>query len=278
MKKYLLMAVVATGLLFNAQAQTLKTPAPSPTQTVKQDFALAQVELSYSRPGVKGRKIFGDIVPFGKVWRTGANSATTITFGEDVLFGGKKVAAGKYGLLSIPGATEWTIILSKQLDVTSPAAYKEDQDVIRVTAKPMALPMLVENFMILFDDIKPNSANLELLWEKTGIAIPITVELDAKVMAQIDNLMNKDNKPYFNAGMYYMENGKDLNQSLTWFNKAIEQNPTAFWMHYQKAVCLSKMGKKQEAVASANKSIELAKVAKNDDYVALNEKLLATLK
>lgn len=276
-KKSLLLAALSVAIL-QADAQTLKMPAPSPSQTIKQDFALSAVEVSYSRPAMKGRKVFGDLVPYGKVWRTGANNATTISFGEEVMFGGKKVPAGKYGLLTIPGANEWTVILSKQLDVTSPAAYKEDQDVVRVMAKPIALPTAIENFLISFDEIKPNSMNLELLWDKTYVSVPITADIDSKIMAQIDNAMNKDNRPYFNSAMYYMEAGKDLNKSLAWFDKAIEQNPNAFWIYHQKANCLAKMGRKQDAIATANKSIDLARAAKNDDYVALNEKLLATLK
>src|SRR6478736_10444494 len=136
MRKLLIAAIAA--ILFSSTEAQLKTPAPSPPQTIKQDFGLATIELSYSRPGVKGRKIFGDLVPYGKVWRTGANNATTINFGEDVTIGGKKVAAGKYGLLTIPGETEWTFIITKQLDVTNPSAYKQDQDVVRVTSKPEA--------------------------------------------------------------------------------------------------------------------------------------------
>lgn len=277
MKKLFL--VLALGaMMYSTDAQTLKTPPPSPAQTVKQDFALSTVELSYSRPGVKNRKVFGDLVPYGKVWRTGANQATTITFGEDVMVGGKKVPAGKYGLLTIPDQNEWTIILTKQLDVTSPSAYKQDQDVVRVKAKPESLPFPIETFMMVFDDIKPSSMNLVVLWENTVVSLPITADVETKVMAQIDNLMNKDNRPYFNAGMYYMENGKDLNKAVSWFDKAIEQNPKAFWIYHQKANALAKLGKKQDAITSANKSIELAKEAKNDDYVALNQKLLATLK
>ena len=120
--------------------------------------------------------------------------------------------------------------------------------------------------------------DLIMLWERTAVRIPITSDVETKVMAQIDNLMNKDNRPYFNAAMYYMDNGKDINKALTWLDKAIEQNPKAFWIYHQKANALAKLGKKQEAITTANKSIELAKEAKNDDYVALNQKLLTTLK
>lgn len=275
MKKTLLTAIAACTLLMT-EAQ-LKTPAPSPTQTIKQDFGLSSIELSYSRPGMKGRKIFGDLVPWGKVWRTGANSATTLTFGDDVMIGGKKIPAGKYGLLTIPEKKEWTIIITKQLDVTSPAAYKEDQDVVRVMIEPMKMKDDVETFTMQFANIKPSSCELHLMWEETAVAIPITTDVESKVMTQIDQLMNKDNRPYYNAAMYYMDNGKDLNQALAWFDKAVEMQPTAFWIHHQRANCLAKLGKKEEAKAAAEKSKALAAEQKNDDYVKLNEKLLAEL-
>lgn len=278
MKKFLVTMVIAACFLQNTEAQQLQTPAPSPSTTVKQEFALSSVEVNYSRPAARGRKIFGDLVPYGKVWRTGANSATTISFGEDVTFGDKKIPAGKYGLLTIPDAGSWTIILSKQLDVTSPAAYKQDQDIARITVQSGNLPITIENFMIVFDNITSNSMQMNMVWENTGVSIPIKAAIEEKIMAQINDLMNKDNKPYFQSAMYYMENGKDLNTALGWFDKAIAQNPSAFWVQHQKANCLAKMGRKQDAIAAANKSIELAKVAKNDDYVALNQKLIASLK
>jgi len=275
MKKILFTAIAVFSLVIS-EAQ-LRTPAPSPSQTIKQDFGLSSVELSYSRPAMKGRKIFGDLVPFGKVWRTGANNATIITFGEEVTIGGTKVPAGKYGLLTIPDKKSWTIIISKQTDVTSPSAYKQDQDVVRVEAKTMDMNNAVESFTIQFADVKPTSCELHIMWDKTAVALPISVDVEKKVMAQIEQLMNKDNRPYFNAAMYYMENGKDLNQALSWFDKAVEMNPSAFWIHHQRANCLAKLGKKAEAKAAAEKSKELAAAAKNDDYVKLNEKLLAEL-
>jgi hypothetical protein len=278
MKRILFLSAFALSVAMTADAQTLRMPAPSPTQTLRQDFGLSTVELSYSRPGMRGRKIFGDLVPYDKVWRTGANQATVITFGEEVTIGDKKVPAGKYGLLTIPGKDNWTVIISKQLDVTSPAAYKQDQDVVRVTAKPFTLPFSVETFTISFDNIKSNSMEVGMLWDNIMVSFPVKTDIDTRVMAQINNVMNKDNRPYFNAAMYYMENGKDQAKALEWFDKAIEQNPEAFWVHHQRANLLAKMGRKQDAITAANKSIELAKKAKNDDYVALNEKLLATLK
>ena len=274
--KKVFFTLLAALCLITAEAQ-LKTPAPSPTQTVKQDFGLGSIELSYSRPVMKGRKIFGDLVPFGNVWRTGANSATLVTFSDEVTIGGKKVPAGKYGLLSIPNKDSWTLIISKQLDVTSPAAYKAESDVVRVDVNTMKLEEKTESFTIQFANVKPTSCELHIMWENTAVSLPISTDVDKKVMAQIDQLMNKDTRPYFNAAMYYMDNGKDLNQALSWFDKAVEMNAAAFWIHHQRANCLAKLGKKAEAKAAAEKSKELAAAAKNDDYVKLNEKLLADL-
>lgn len=265
---------------FAGQAQ-LKTPAPSPGQYIKQDFGLGTIELSYSRPAKKGRTIMGDLVPYGKVWRTGANQATTLTFSDEVTIGGTKIPAGKYGLVSIPGATEWTLIITKQLDITSPAAYKAENDVVQVKARPIKVATPAESFTIQFANISANQCELQILWDKTMVSLPITTDIDTRIMAQIDQLINGDGdeakKPYFAAAQYYLDNDKDLNKALEWFNKAADQNPKAFWVMYQKASCEAKLGKKQEAIASANKSIELAKEAKNDDYVTLNKKLLAKL-
>ena len=270
----------AAALLFAASvnAQNLVTPQPSPTQQVKQEFGLSSIELSYSRPAMKNRKVFGDLVPYGKVWRTGANGATTLTFGDEVTIGGTKIPAGKYGLLTIPDANEWTVIITKQTDVTSPAAYKQDQDVVSVKVKPETMPFSIESFTIMFNDVKPSSVNLELLWDNVYVTVPITTDIDTKINAQIKQIMEGDNKPYFQAAYYYIESGKNLDQAVAWLDKAIATNPDAFWMQYQKARALAKLGKKTEALAASNKSIELAKKAKNDDYVALNEKLQKELK
>ncbi|HLO80094.1 MAG TPA: DUF2911 domain-containing protein, partial [Chitinophagaceae bacterium] len=202
MKKLLISALFISGLMI-AQAQNIKTPAPSPSQNVKQEFGLGSIELSYSRPAMKGRKIFGDLVPYNAVWRTGANAGTTLTFSDEVIIGGTKVPAGKYGLLTIPGASEWTIIISKQTDVTSPAAYKQDQDVVRVKATPVTMPFEIESFTIMFSNVKANSLELGMMWDKSYVPLPITTDVESKVMAQIDAAMNKDNKPYFQSAMYY---------------------------------------------------------------------------
>lgn len=277
MKKTFLV-LFAVAMVSIAGAQTLKVPASSTGQTVKQEFGLGSIELSYSRPNTKGRTIFGDLVPYGAIWRTGANTATTLTFSDDVIIGDKKVSAGKYGLLTIPGAKEWTVIITKQLDVTSPSAYKQEMDVVRLSAQVQNLPSSIETFFIWFENVKSNEIDLNLLWEKTAVSFKIKQDIDSKIMGQIDNLMNKDNKPYFNAAMYYMDNNKDLAKASAWLDMATQQTPTAYWVWYQKARCLSLLGKKTEAKTIAMKSMELAKTAKNPDYVTLNEKLIASLK
>jgi hypothetical protein len=277
MKRVFLVAALM-GSLYASQAQPIRTPQPSVAQTVKQEFALGSVEVNYARPSKKGRAIFGDLVPYGAIWRTGANAATTITFSDEVIIGDKKVPAGKYGLLTIPDKSEWTVIITKQTDVTSPSAYKQDQDVARVKVAPVAMPLTVETFMITFDNATSSSIDMVMLWDQTAVSVPIKMEVDSKVMAQINNTMTKDNKPYFQAAMYYMENGKDLNQANAWFDKAIDQNPQAYWVYHQKANCLAKMGKKADAITVANKSLDMARAANNPDYVTLNQKLIASLK
>jgi hypothetical protein len=276
--KKILLGLATMAMISFTQAQGLKTPSASTSQTVKQEFGLGTIELSYSRPNTKGRTIFGDLVPYGAVWRTGANSATTLTFSDEVMIGGKKIPAGKYGLLTIPGASEWTIIITKQLDVTSPSAYKQDMDVVRVSTPVVAMPYAIESFMIFFENVNSNSLELMIIWEKTAVSLPIKIDIDSKIMSQIDNLMNTDNKPYFNAAMYYMDNNKDLNKAAEWLEKATSQSPNAYWVWYQKARCLSLLGKKSEAMTASKKSLELAIAGKNPDYVTLNEKLQASLK
>lgn len=277
MKKILLFAVFCGGVYFSQAQAQLKTPNPSVAQTIKQEFALTSIEVSYARPSMRGRRIMGDLVPYGAIWRTGANNATTISFADDVIIGGKTVPAGKYGLLTIPGASEWTIIISKQTNVTSPAAYKQDQDVVRVTATANQLPFPIETFMILFENATSNSIDLMMAWENTVVSFPISMEVDSKVMAQIDQAMKAEKPPYFQAAMYYLQNGKDVAKAAEWLDKATKAEPNAFWVWHQKANALAKLGKKAEAVAAAKKSIELAKAAQNNDYVELNNKLLATL-
>ena len=277
LKKITLTASVLFIVLMSV-GQSIETPQPSPTQSVKQNFGLSSITLNYSRPGIKGRKIFGDLVPFGKVWRTGANDATTIEFGDEVTIGGTKIPKGEYGLITIPDKDVWTVIITKQLDVTNASSYKPENDLARVTVKPMALKDPIESFTMQFANVKSASCDLQVMWETTAVVIPITTDVDEKVSAQIKEVMSKENHPYFQAAAYYQEKGKDLNQALAWFDKAVEQQPDAYWVHLQRANCLAKLGKKEEAKSASQKSRELAIKAGNDDYVKLNDKLMAQLK
>lgn len=277
MKKIALLLAFSYVLL-NCHAQ-VKIPAPSPTQIVKQDFGLSSIELSYSRPGLKGRKAFGEggIRPYDVLWRTGANDATTISFGDTVTIGGKEIPAGKYGLLTIPGKDEWIVIISKQTNVTSPADYKEADDMVRFNVKPATFPVNVETMTISFNDIQPNSCKLFIAWGNTIVHFSIITSVDDKVMASIDASMQSDKPAYFTSGVYYLENGKDINKAVDWLQKAVAQQPDAFWTQYQLAKALAKSGQKNAAKKAAQESIELAKKAKNDDYVVLNEKLIKAL-
>ncbi|MEO8567882.1 MAG: DUF2911 domain-containing protein [Ginsengibacter sp.] len=277
MKKSFLFFIICSCISIIGTAQ-VNMPAPSPTQTIKQDFGLSSIELNYSRPAIKGRKIFGELVPYGKMWRTGANGATRIKFGDDVVIGGQQVKAGEYALYTIPNENEWEIILNKGVDNGGLAGYKSAEDVTRFKVKSASLQAPVESFTMQFGDVKPSSTELLLRWENTVVSIPITTDVDSKVMAQINDLMNKDNRPYYQSALYYADNGKDLNQAIAWFDKAIEQNPKGYYIYYQKATALVKMGKKEEAKKVSQKSMDVARQEKNDDYVRLNEKLLASLK
>jgi len=190
-------AALSFGSL-NTQAQQLKVPAPSPLQTVKQNFALGDVTIEYSRPSVKGRVIFGDVVPFGKIWRTGANATTKITFSDDVKLEGNDVKAGTYGLYTVPNKDSWDIMLYKDLTLGGDVAeYKQENEVLRFKVKPTVLNGKVETLTINLGDITSTTANIELLWENTLVNIKLTTDIDAKVMKSIETAVGKDNRPYF---------------------------------------------------------------------------------
>jgi len=275
MKKVVVLLFVL--LSAGAFAQGIKTPAPSPTQTLKQDFALSSIEITYSRPAAKGRKIFGDLVPFGKIWRTGANAATKVTFGEDVKVGGMPVKAGSYAIYSVPTAGAWEIIINKGANNSGLTGYKTEDDVARFKVESMQLPMMIENFTIILGNLTASSADIQILWENTAVQIPVVADIDTKIMAQINTAMTVDSRPYFQAASYYFDNGKDMAKALEWANKAVEAQPTAYWVMHLKAKVQAKAGDKAGAKATAMKSMEMAKQAKNDDYVVLNQKLITTL-
>jgi tetratricopeptide (TPR) repeat protein len=271
MKKFILLASFAACLsLGSASAQSIPFPQPSPAATISQNFATSKIELSYSRPSAKGRKVFGEVVPFGKFWRTGANSATTINFGEDVKINGTDVKAGKYGLLSYPGESEWTIILTKDLTVTSEDAYKKENDVARFTVKTEKLNDYCETFTIELNNIRNDAADLVIKWEQTTVRLKIMSFYDDRITKQIGDVMGKDSRPYFGAANYYYENNKDLNQALVWVNKAVEANPKAYWVLLLKAKIQKGLKDYNGAIETSNKSIELAKEGTDEAYQKSN--------
>jgi hypothetical protein len=222
-------------LSFTSVAQ-LKTPQASPTQTLKQNFALNDITIEYSRPGVKGRVIYGDLVPFDKLWRTGANSSTKITFADNVKVEGNAVPAGTYSMFTIPGKTEWTIILNKNLSFGGTDGYKQEEDMMRFKVKPVAISDKIETFTINVADITSTTANIELVWEKTRVAFNVTASIDSVMMKNIETaLAPTDKRPYYQAATYYYDNNKDLNKALEWVNKAVELNPKAYYMAHTKA-------------------------------------------
>jgi hypothetical protein len=278
MKTKKLIGILALAIFslvrLNAQAQPLKVPAPSPLGTVKQSVALSEITIEYSRPSVKGREIFGDLVPFGKVWRTGANASTKITFGEDVKVEGNAVSAGTYALYTIPDKDEWTIILNKNLTLWGSDGYKQEEDLVRFKVKPSALTSKVEMLTFNVTDVTPSSANVELVWDLTRVAFNLTVEIDTKVMKDIETTMATDKRPYFQSATYYYENGKNMKQALTWVNKAIEQNPKAYWAILLKAKIQVELKDMIGANSSAQKVVTLAKEDGNDSYVKMAQNLM----
>ena len=277
MKKIFMSAIAIAGFAMLSTAQ-VKMPAPSPTQTVKQEFAIGNIELTYSRPAAKGRKIFGDLVPYNKIWRTGANAATKIVFSEPVEFGGKRIDTGTYVLYTIPGTDSWEIILNKGLKNWGIDGYKETEDVARITVSPYKLKKNVESFTMEFTDVKPENCVLEIKWAKTGVAIPIVANFRDKVRAQIETAMKGEKKPYWAAAQFYNEYDKNLPLALENATKAYEANKEAFWILIYKAKIQKEMGDKAGAMASSQKSMELAAAAKNDDYVKMNQDFQKTLK
>ena len=266
-------------------APRIDFPAASPAGMVKQRVGITDIEITYSRPGVKGRIIFGGknaLVPYGKVWRAGANSATKIVFSTPVKFGGVEVPAGTYGLFAIPGPDEWTIILNKIANQWGAYEYNAKDDVVRVTAKPVALATPIETFSIGINDLRNDSATLNLVWDQVRVPVKVEVDVVGKLVPQIEAAMAAPGKkPYFSAAMFYYENNLDLKQAAAWMDAAIAEQPQAYYMIYRKGLILAKMGDKTGAAAAANQSMELAKKDTSpagEEYVGLDETLISSLK
>lgn len=276
MKKSLFLIALSLYFLFdNPVLAQLKMPQVSSSQTVIQEFGLGRITVKYSRPNVKGRKVFSDLAPYGEVWRTGANTVTTIGFSDDITLDGREVKAGEYGLLTIPGKDTWTIILNKDAKQWGAYSYKEADDVLRFPAKATIVKDKTETFTIIFSDVTTNSAKLNLLWDNTKVSIGMLTDVDSKVMASIDEAMKGEKKPYMQAAIYYYDNGKDLSRALSWMNAVPAAEQKTPWYNYWKAKIQLKSGDKAGAIASAKAGLEIAKTMKNAEYVRLNSAVLA---
>lgn len=261
--------------LFGSASAQLNVPRPSPLSTVTQKVGLADVSITYSRPSAKGRKVFGDLVPYNKIWRTGANEPTKFSTNDTLKVEGKKLAPGEYAIYTIPSESEWTIIIGKN-PKSSAGDYKEGDEALSFKVKSSKNCSPVETFTIDFTDVTTGSANVAFMWSDTKVAFKIENEFDAKVMAEISQKMD-NSFIYYQAAAYYLETNRDLNLALEWVNKATEKD-AKFWQLHTKAKIQQKLKDCKGAIETAQKSIELAKAAKNDEYVKMNEKLIEECK
>lgn len=279
MRKQLSTLLLTTAVISSSFAQEMKLPSLSPKSTIHQEFSTSFIQIDYSRPSARGRNVFGDVVTYGQVWRTGANAATTVTFGEDVVIAGKTVKAGKYSLYTIPNKDQWEVIINENTGNWGAAGYDKDDDVVRLIVKTRSLKDPVQTFTINIENITLNSCEIELSWDKTKVAIPVVSNNDERISAYIEKGVNQPAVPYAQAAGYYYETGKNLDKAYEYINKAIEQNPKAFYLYYHKARIAQKLGKKDVAIEAALKSIELSKgTPYEEEYARNNDKLIKSIK
>ncbi|CAM4096040.1 DUF2911 domain-containing protein [Flavobacterium antarcticum] len=269
----LLMAVVcSTGF------SQVKTPQSSPKAVISQSVGLTDVSIDYSRPSAKGRTIFGDLVPFGKLWRTGANANTIITFSDDVMIDGKALPKGKYALYTIPKADMWDVIFYKDTDNWgNPENFDEAKVALKTTAKPQMSNNKLETFTVAMNNLDNNFAHLEISWEKTLVPVRIDFPTDKIAMASIDKALNGPTAAdYYAAGTYYFQSNGDMKKALEYVDKALGMSPQkAFWQLRQKSLIQAKLGDKKGAIETAKLSLAAAETAKNNDYVKMNKDSIA---
>jgi len=250
----------------------IKTPQPSPASKLIQTIGLTKATVEYSRPSMKGRAIFGGLVPYGELWRTGANKNTTITFSDDVVIDGQPLKAGSYAIYTKPGKQNWEIFFySDTNNWGTPKKWDDAKVVAKTTVQAFPIPINIETFTITFDDLTNNSALLGLMWEKAYVGIKIEVPTDAKAVKSIESVMSgPSGGDYFSAATYYHEAGKDLNKAKEWIDKAVAMDGDAFWVIRRQSLIYAKLGDKKGAIAAAKKSLAAAKKAGNNHYVKLN--------
>ncbi|WP_395052965.1 DUF2911 domain-containing protein [Flavobacterium sp.] len=279
MKKVIvLLALIIANFAIEAQ---VKTPQPSPKATVEQVVGLTTVTVEYSRPSTKGRTVFGDLVPFGKLWRTGANANTLISFGDDVTIDGKSLPKGKYSLFTLPKADNWEIIFYKTTDNWgNPEEWKETDVALRANAKPIMTDRKVETFTIGINNVSNDSGDLEISWEKTLVALKFDVPTQKTAIASITKaLAGPTAGDYFSSAQYFFQSNGDMNKALEYVNKAISLakvgEDVPFWHLRQKSLIQAKLNDKKGAIETAKLSLANATKAKNDDYVKMNNDSIA---
>lgn len=270
MKKLILLAISFLFAL-GTEAQ-IKAPQPSPVGKISQTVGLTDISIEYSRPSMKGRKIFGGLVPYNELWRTGANASTKITFSENVKIAGQELKKGTYAIFTIPGEKEWTIIVHKNLDHWGTDDYKQEEDVFRVMVKPVGLSAPVETFTMSVDNLKNASCDISMSWEKTSVSIPVSLGTDDAMVSSIKKAMDGPSAgDYYAAARYYHEENKDARQALEWVTKSLEKGGDKFWILRLKALLQAKTGDYAGAISTAERSSELAKKEDNADYPRMND-------
>ncbi len=276
--KKLLVGVFALIIGFSSQlnAQQIKFPAKSPSAMVKQTVGISDITVEYNRPSASGRVVFGEVVPFDKMWRTGANSATKMTFNSDVKIAGNLVPAGSYSFFAIPGKTEWTLILNKVANLSGTNGYSEKEDLMRFKVTPMNKMEKTETFTIDFANMKLDQTSIQLIWENTVVSFDVSLDYDAELTANIEKTMSKDARPFHQAAGYYYENKKDLKKALEWANKAVEMNPNAYWTLMLKANIQYELNDKKGAIATAEQVLKMPNV--DGAYTKIANDLIAKAK
>lgn len=276
MKKILLIAI-AFALNGTANAQ-IQTPAPSPAAKLEQMVGLTKVTIDYSRPAMRGREIFGNLVPFGKLWRTGANMRNKITFDKAITIGGSNLKSGTYTFFTIPNANEWEVIFYTEYNAGgAPAKLDETKVVARLKTQVQKMPMDIQSFTITIDDVTNTSASIGILWENTYVGIPFTVDTDKSVMASIEKALDgPGSRDFYAAASYYFSQGKDMAKAKQWIDKALKmEKAPAFWQLRQQSLIYFAAGDKKGAIKLAKKSLAASKKAKNNDYVKMNNDSIA---
>lgn len=277
MKKLIFSFLLSVACSFGALAQ-IQTPAASPEQTLTQSVGLSSVTVQYSRPAMRGRTIFGDLVPLDKLWRTGANKNTLVTFESDATVGGSPLKAGTYALYTVPSKDEWTVYFYTDTENWGlPKPWDENKIAAVYNVKAQSLDTSVESFTITVDKVTDSGAHLTLSWENMSVAIPFGFDTESAVMQTIERTMNGPAAgDYYQAAVYFLNADKDINKAKTWIDKAIAMSEKpAYWYYRQKALIYAKSGDKKGAIAAAERSMELAQAAGSQDYVAMNKKSLA---